>query len=147
MALSSVGKAGFDGTQAIDDEQWRTEVEEPGRKLALVTLPTLSDGWGRSVGLVSVGWVCGGLASYVGAASIGLLDSSIMPVGYLALFWGLVLGPIALPALLVITPATASSSCARLEDRITRLCIEDPNHSNRAQFIKSIKGDNKDQGL
>eukprot|EP01046_Picozoa_sp_COSAG06_P014035 COSAG06_NODE_859_length_11882_cov_31.614701_7_plen_158_part_00 len=144
-ALSSVGKDGE--VQPIEDELWSREVERPTRKLALITLPTLSDGWGQSVGLVSVGWVSGGLSFYVEADSVGFLDPSTTPGWLLAMCCGMILGLIAVPALLVITPATASSSCARLEDRITRLCIEDPNHPNRGLFIKSLKADNKDQGL
>ena len=144
-ALSSVGKDG--GVQPIEDEQWSREVERPTRKLALITLPTLSDGWGQSVGLVSVGWVSGGLSFYVETDSFGFLDPSTTPGWLLAMCCGMILGLIAVPALLVITPATASSSCARLEDRITRLCTEDPNHPNRGLFIKSLKADNKDQGL
>ena len=145
-ALSSVGKVGLLGgveTRAvaqIGDEQWRTEVEEPTKQLALVILPTLSDGWGKSVGLVSVGWVCGGLAWYVFWDSFGVLGAG-NPL------WLFVLGPIALPVALAIDPATASSSCARLEDRITRLGIEDPGHARRHAFLKFLKADNKDQGL
>ena len=144
-ALSSVGKDGE--VQPIDDEQWSREVERPTRKLALITLPTLSDGWGQSVGIVSVGWVSGGLSWYVELDMFAWLDPLTQPGWVLAICWGMILGTIAVPALLVITPATASSSCARLEDRITRLCIEDPNHPNRGLFIKSLKADNKDQGL
>ena len=137
-AMSSFKKDGTVATQAIDDEQWRTEVEEPTKKLALFTLPTLSDGWGKGVGLVSVGWVCGGLGWF-------LLLHEIYHYVWAA--WAVVCCFVALPAALVIDPASASSGCARLEDRITDLCIEDPGHPRRLGFVKSLKGANKDQGL
>ena len=44
---------------SMDSQTWRPEVEAPVLELVRSTLPTLSDGWGRSVGLVAVGWVCG----------------------------------------------------------------------------------------
>ena len=107
---------------------------------------TLSDGWGQSVGLVSMGWIVGGLAWFVAFDSLGWLSSSSAR-WFLSLCRSMVLGTIALPAALLITTPTASSSCARLEDRITRLCIEDPHQLGRCQFIKQLKSDNKDQGM
>ena len=130
----------------MGDEQWHTEVEGPTRELALVTLPTLSDGWGRSVGLLSVGWVCGGLSWFVWFDRAGafLLSS---PVWFRALGWCLVLGCTLVPVMFSIDPATASSSCARLEDHISTLCVEDPGQPRRMNFLKSLKCQNKDQGL
>lgn len=43
--------------EKIDAERWRTEVEEPVMVLGRDVLPSLSEGWGLSVGLVGIGFV------------------------------------------------------------------------------------------
>ena len=91
--------------------------------------------WRASSFLLDIGWVCGGLGFYVFFDMIKALESSVPLYG---MYWSITLGTIALPAMLVIDPATASSSCARLEDRITKLCIEDPNHAKVVDEARAV---------
>ena len=48
---------------SMDLQTWRPEVEAPVLELVRSTLPTLSDGWGRSVGVIMIGlvWIALGL--------------------------------------------------------------------------------------
>ena len=48
----------------VTNDEWRASVELPTLRLAEKTLPTLSKGWGLSVGLVGIGWVVGAVAWY-----------------------------------------------------------------------------------
>ena len=128
----------------MDSQTWRPEVEAPVLELVRNTLPTLSDGWGRSVGVVMIGLVCVALGFFL-AARGAFTDST--PLWAQAVCAGIIGGFVALPFLLAIDPASASSNCARLEDSINHISGEDSSFMPAENFIKYIKRLNKDQGL
>jgi hypothetical protein len=129
----------------IDDERWRTQVEQPVRHLARHVLPTLSDGWGLSVGLAG-GSLVGMVLSSLAAGLQETVGGSGQSTFDLSLFLGLLVAA-PMPFLIVLEPATASSKCAKLEDEINAICNEDPGFLRADGFIKSLKRLNKDQGL
>jgi hypothetical protein len=106
----------------LDDEQWRRTIEEPAQKLARVTLPLLSEGWGPSLVAVMIG---------LGAYAIGLgaflyelpqffWDDPVWgPV--LRVMAGCVVAGAALPVLLALAPAGVSTACDELTDSLTDL--------------------------
>ena len=128
----------------LDPKKWRSEVEEPVRQLVRNTLPTLSGGWGRSLGLIMVGLVMIALSIFLFLRDFFTADVSLWVQ---ALFGGIIAAFGLLPFLLAVDPASASSKCARLEDSINHISGEDTAFMPAENFIKYIKRLNKDQGL
>jgi hypothetical protein len=129
---------------SMDSQTWRPEVEAPVLELVRNTLPTLSDGWGRSVGVVMIGLVCVALGFFL---TVRFFFTDTTPLWAQAVIAVIIGGWIALPFLLAIDPASASSNCARLEDSINHISGEDSSFMPADIFMKYIKRLNKDQGL
>lgn len=133
------------GEPIMDPERWQSLIEEPVLELICETLPTLSEGWGPSVGLVATGLAC------LAVGAIGYLLDYVLK--YLKQNWqlatalGLLIGFAAMPFALVLGPAAASSKCAKLEDSINLLSVRDTNFAPATNFLKNLKALNKDQGL
>eukprot|EP01046_Picozoa_sp_COSAG06_P059569 COSAG06_NODE_12364_length_1390_cov_4.321456_1_plen_385_part_01 len=120
---------------SMDSQTWRPEVEAPVLELVRNTLPTLSDGWGRSLGVIMIGLVCVALGVVLANRS-RFTDAT--PLWLLVLCAGIIGGFVALPFLLAIDPASASSNCARLEDSINHISGEDSSFMPAENFIKYI---------
>eukprot|EP01046_Picozoa_sp_COSAG06_P029243 COSAG06_NODE_2697_length_6436_cov_8.420546_3_plen_654_part_00 len=137
----------------MDVERWKSEVEEPVRRLGRETLLQLSNGWGLSVGLVSVGLVLLALSFLFRDMSAGLFlaTTAVNPndpiMGALVVVFGLTAGLVAVPFFLAMDPAAVSSKCARLEDDINTISNEDPGFTRAMVFVKSVQSLNKQQGL
>jgi hypothetical protein len=129
---------------SMDLQTWRPEVEAPVLELVRNTLPTLSDGWGRSVGVIMIGLVCFALGLFLALKANFAIGTALWLQAVCA---GLIGGLVSLPFLLAIDPASASSNCARLEDSINHIGGEDSSFMPAENFIKYIKRVNKDQGL
>eukprot|EP01051_Picozoa_sp_SAG22_P001361 SAG22_NODE_53_length_24242_cov_158.884231_1_plen_114_part_10 len=113
------------------------------RRLVRSTLPALSGGWGRSVGLVMVGLVMFALAMFLKLRGFFTATASLWVQ---ALFAGIIGGSALLPFLLAIDPASVSSNCARLEGSVNHISGEVTTFMPADLFIKYIKRLNKDQG-
>ena len=141
---------------AMDLRTWKLEIEEPVLGLVEGTLPALSEGWGNSVGFVGVGLVWVAVAQialylYPQVALDGGAWSYLAALPALELFDRLTLifqiFAIAMPALLAVDPASASSQCSRLEDEINHISGRDSSFLQATNFVKYLKRLNKDQGL
>ena len=130
---------------AMNPERWATEIEEPVRQLARSVLPALSAGWGLSVGLVAAGLISFAMSLAVFLDGVGALSSG--SIGAQVAVAGMIAGLAVLPFLVALDPANASSGCARLEDDINHLCVEDPSFVRADNFVKSLKRLNRGQGL
>eukprot|EP01046_Picozoa_sp_COSAG06_P050408 COSAG06_NODE_7977_length_2313_cov_6.997098_1_plen_700_part_10 len=116
-AVAAAAEAAAERETELDDEQWRRTIEEPAQKLARVTLPLLSEGWGPSLGAVMAG---------LGASAIGwgatvyksplAWDDPVFRV-----IVGLVVVVAALPVLFALAPAGVSTACDELTDSLTDL--------------------------
>ena len=142
---------------AMDAPRWRSEVEDPVLTLCRDVFPVLNKGWGWSVGLIAASLAIGALTWFMffkkaGAFSVFEMEITSDLVGVVVVaLWAFVVallgGLFAMPVILAMDPATASSRCARLEDDINALCQEDPGFTRGINFLKTIKALNKDQGL
>eukprot|EP01046_Picozoa_sp_COSAG06_P037674 COSAG06_NODE_4277_length_4410_cov_5.807237_2_plen_708_part_00 len=106
----------------LDDGEWRRTIEEPAQKLACVTLPLLSEGWGPSLGAVMIGffsYAIGLVAHLYELPQFFWDDPALGPL--LRVFAGLTVVFAALPVLLALAPAGVSTACDELTDSLTDL--------------------------
>jgi len=100
---------------------WREEIVKPVFRLAQVTIPTLSHGWGRSLLAVFVGClflvIDQGFALFVAWDSDSSFDNVARVVG--------ILMTATLPLLLAKEPARTSSKCDRLVDSLNSVSLNE----------------------
>ena len=98
---------------------WREEIVKPVFRLAQVTMPTLSAGWGRSLAALATGCLMGVL-SLVFALLIGAGDA-LQRVAWCIM----ILMFSVLPLGLALEPARASSKCDRLVDSLNQVSLNE----------------------
>jgi hypothetical protein len=103
-------------------------VEAPTLRLANTTLPTLSAGWGASVGWFCIAWEVGAVAWYIlckfgGFGTFDRLANGDFNFGDFVVLLSMV-GAAILP-MFVAEVGQISSACRRLEDSIQAYCIDD----------------------
>eukprot|EP01046_Picozoa_sp_COSAG06_P037869 COSAG06_NODE_4317_length_4368_cov_3.983134_1_plen_652_part_00 len=129
--------------ESMDPERWKSLVEEHARKLGRETLPTLSTGWGSSVLVIGVGLVLWASWLPIMAKDVFATISFTAQLFFAAVIFGWSV----LPFALAWDPAAVSSNCAKLEDDINHLYLEDPAFVRAQHVLKGVQSLNKQQGL
>jgi hypothetical protein len=96
------------------------------------------------VGLVATGLACLAVGAILFLGTSGFTSFT----GVVGLSWfGLMVGFAAMPFVLAVDPAAASSKCAKLEDSINLLSARDTSFAPGMRFLKNVQALNKQQGL
>ena len=80
-------------------------------------------------GITTPAWVGSHPPAVIATVSCMLVVVAVVPVG------------------LAMGAAGVSSTCASLEEDLNAICAEDPSFSRGMNFLRSMKAQNKDQGL
>ena len=111
--------------EPMDAQRWKALLEQPVLRLAHDVLPTLSNGWGPSLGLAVAGLVCLAVGAIVFFSTAGLISAGT-PAWLLVVILGIMGGSAVLPFLLAVNPAAASSKCVSRKgsmDLLLRLLV------------------------
>ena len=152
QAVAAAVEAATSHRQRLDDHVWRLTIEQPAVALATEVLPHLSKGWGHSVALVGLGFVC--LTTGLGAVLYEVAGewlSAGNTVGQLvwALCAALVGGLAFLPVLLASAPTDVSTACDKLKEALILLRARDPcrEHHRIGALYEVLQLVNKEQGV
>eukprot|EP01052_Picozoa_sp_SAG31_P009221 SAG31_NODE_480_length_15108_cov_56.073423_10_plen_673_part_00 len=156
MPLAGAASPANMSNAMIDDAEWRAVVEAPALRLANTILPTLSAGWGPSVGWVTLGCEVGAFASCITTYELGAFGAVLADaregdwgqVCYWVALWSiLILLPMLLP-FTVVKVGEISTACKRVEDSIHAYCVEDLRmHRLVHPLSTALRNQNRGQGL
>ncbi len=144
-----------DSGATMDLDRWKDGIEKPMLDLVEIKLPALSDGWGRSVGvvgsglvMVAVGQAGGFLYPWLSSTGVWVALTSFHSQAYfdqLTLLFDLF--TVMLPFLLAVDPASVSNQCSRLQEELNHIAGRDSSFVPATNFVSYLKHLNKDQGL
>jgi hypothetical protein len=128
---------------AFDDAAWITTVRDPSLRLARVTLPLLSKGWGNALGFVGGGFLALACAFLVLVISGFIQDAAMRgPLVWLSAMFS------AIPCMLADDPANVSSKAHELRGILNRIINHDLSLDLIvAPLLATLARENNDQGI
>lgn len=123
-----------------DDLTWWVTVESPALKLASRTLPLMTSGWGNSLGMVAIGWLCNGLywLSYVYFIFIPM--GAGIPSGMLTFIETCAVLMCLIPVLMAYESADISSQCDTVREKLIAMRCKDAKAHERVAPLYSTLG-------